>query len=462
MVSMGLMSNRCGLLLMVIMMAWCALPIATAAGDDANQEVINLVIDELKSGDPERQAGAIAIVRDIPGEGITKSLAEELPKLSPAVQVQLLSTLADRGDAVALPAVIEAAKAQDESVRVAALRAVGQLGNAESIPMLAQRAAESRGQEQKAARDSLYRLRGSEMNATILGALAGAEPDVKVELIRAVGERNIVDGVATVLGTATDENRKVRVESFKVLKIVADPSQLPALVNLTLNLKSDSDRNEAEKTVAAVAHKMEDPNRQAASVLAVLPSVGEVDKRASLLRILGRIGDNSALPVLRTALTSREAELQDAAIRALSDWPTPEPLNDLLKVVQTSVSPVHKILALRGFVRLLGLANDRSAGETIELYKKAMELAPNATEKKRVLSGLGGEANLPALQMASQYLDDPSLKVEAESAVVRIAEQIDGKHPQESREALDKVVKNTGNATLREQAQSGIDRIDTQ
>jgi HEAT repeat protein len=458
---MGLLSKRLGLLT-IVAVVWFAMPSGGVAADEANQEVINLVIGELKSGDPERQAGAIAIVRDIPGQAITKSLAEELPKLSPAVQVQLLSTLADRGDATALAAVIEATKAQDESVRVAALRAVGPLGGAEDVPMLAQRAADSRGQEQKAARDSLYRLRGSDMNATILNNLATAEPDVKVELIRAVGERNIVSGVASLLQAANDHNRKVRLESFKVLKVVSDPNSLPALVNLTLNLASESDRNEAEKTVAAIAHKIEDPNRQAAAVLAALPNVKETGNRASLLRILGRIGDNSALPALRVALTSREAEVQDAAIRALSDWPTPEPLNDLLKVAQTAESPVHKVLALRGFVRLLDLPSERSAEETIELYKKAMELAPSALEKKRVLSGLGGAGTLPALQMASQYLEDLSLQAEAESAVVRIAEAILEQHPQPCREVLAKVVQGTKNETLREQAQGVIDRIRTQ
>ncbi len=458
---MRLLATRRGLLF-VVWIACFTISIGTVAADETNQEVIDLVMGELQSGDPERQAGAIAIVRDIPGEAITRSLAEELPKLSPAVQVQLLSTLADRGDATALPAVIEAAKAQDESVRVAALRAVGQLGSVKDVPMLAQRAATARGQEQKAARDSLYRLRGSDLNAAIVSSLAAAEPDVKVELIRAVGERNIVEAVASLLQAAIDENRKVRLESLKVLKVVAAPNDLPALVNLALNLKSESDRGEAEKTVAAVAHKIEDPNRQAASVLAALPDVDETGNRASLLRILGRIGDNSALPALRTALTSREAALQDAAIRALSDWPAPEPLNDLLKVAQTSESPVHKVVALRGFVRLLGLASERSAEETIDLYKKAMALAPDANEKKRVLAGLGDAGTLPALQMASQYLDDLSLQAEAESAVVRIAERILEQHPQPCHEMLARVIQSTKNETLREQAQNAINRIRTE
>lgn len=453
---MTLFSNRSWLVLTLVVAVGLATLHSASMAADAHQEVIGLVIDELRSGDPQRQAGAIAIVRDIPGETITTSLTEELPKLSPPVQVQLLSALADRGDAVALPAVAEASKVLDESVRVAALRAVGQLGGAGEVAMLARRAAQTRGQEQKAARDSLYRLHGPDVNATILDVLATADPEVKVELIRAVGERNIVDAVASLLETATDEDRKVRSESLKVLRVIADPQTLPALIDLALNPASDSDRSEIERTVAVVARKIEDPNHRAAPVLAVLPDVTETGNRASLLRMLGRIGDNSALEALRAALTRSEVDLQDAAIRALSDWPTPEPIADLLQVAQTSDHPVHKVLALRGFVRLLDSAG-RPVEETVALYGKAMDLAPNALEKKRVLSGVGGVGTLQALQMAASYLDDPSLQLEAESAVVRIAEKIYDKHPQECRELLAKVVANTRNKTLREQAQRMLD-----
>jgi len=425
----------------------------------AQDEIIKLVIDELKSGDPERQTGAIAIVRDIPGETITKALADEMPNLAPAVQVQVLSALADRGDASAMPAVVEASQAQDESVRVAALKTIGQLGDVSSVPLLAERAAQTRGAEQKAARDGLYRLRGTEIGTAILERLPSAQAAVKVELIRAIGERNITQGVEALQQATQDADRKVRRESFKVLKVVAGPEQLPMLVDLVLNLASESDRSEAEKTVAAVAHKIEDPQAQAAAVLTVLPKVKDVKDRASLLRILGRIGDPGALPALRTGLNDSEKTIQDAALRALADWPTPEPVSDLLKIAQSSDSPVHKILALRGLVRLLGLDSDRPAQETIELFKKAMDLAPNAAEKKRVLSGLGQVATLPALEMAVAYLKDNTLTLEAESAVVRIARTLGAEKPAPCTDALGKVIANTKNETIREQAQELVNQL---
>ena len=432
---------------------------AIAADDQANQDIIKVVIDALKSNDPEMQSGVMGIVRSIPGPEFTKALVAELPKLSATGQVQLLSALGDRGDGTALPAVIEAGKAQDESVRVAALRAVGQLGTVANVSLLAERAATAQGTEQKAAREGLYRLRGPEVDAAILKSLPEASPGVKAELIDAIGERNIAGAVETLLTAGKDADRKVRLESYRVLRIVAKPEDLPALVNLLLETKNEADRGEAEKMVAAVAHKIEDKTRQSAAVQAVLPNVKDAPDRASLLRVLGRIGDSSSLPTLRTALSSREAEIQDAAIRALSDWPTAEPVPDLLKVAQTSTNQVHKVLALRGFVRLLGLESDRPPEQTIDLYKKAIELAGDVSEKKRVLSGLAGTKSLAAFNMAAGYLDDVALHLEAESAAVRIAPAVVAGNAQRVKEVLQKVIQGTKNDTIRAQAQQIVSQI---
>jgi HEAT repeat protein len=432
---------------------------AAGAAGPPDQDIINMVIDALKSNDPQMQSGAIAIARDIPGPEITKALVQELPKLAASGQVQLLSMLGDRGDGTALPAVIEAGKSQDESVRVAALRALGQLGGVGHVALLAERAAAGKGAEQKAAREGLYRLRGPEVDAAILKSVLAAEPGVKVELIDAIGERNIAGAVETLLKAGKDENRRVRLESFRVLRIVAKPEDMPALVNLLLETDNETDRGEAEKMVAAVAHKIEDKTRQSAAVQAVLPNVKDAPDRASLLRVLGRIGDAGSLPTLRAALASPEPQVQDAAIRALSDWPTADPVPDLLKVAQTSTNQVHKVVALRGFVRLLALASDRTPEQTVDLYKKAMDLAGDATEKKRVLAGLASIKSLAALNMAAGYLDDVALHLEAESAAVRIAPAVVAANPQRVKEVLQKVIQGTQNDTIRAQAQQIVSQI---
>jgi HEAT repeat protein len=503
--------------------------------EQRQDDAIGIVLDVLKSDDQQMQAVAIAMVKEMPGTEVTEVLAKELPNLSAASCVQLLAALGDRGDVAALPAVIAAAKATDESVRIAALRALGQLGNASVVSLLAQTAAATSGDEKKTARESLYRLRDPAVDGAILAAIPEAEPNTKVELISSVGRRNISAGVSILLKTANREscivNREssheprttnherretsdwVRAESFKALKVIAGPQHLPALVDLLLNVQSTSDRSPAnggfdpvqafglaEKTIVAVAHKIEDKNRQAEAVLAVLPSVEDIERRCSLLSVLGKIGDNSALPCLREALANSDAEIQGAAIRALADWPTSEPASDLLNVAQSSGNRLHRILALRGAVRLLGLDSRppacegvvasprRPAKETIEMYSRAMSLAPDADDKKRILSGLADTKSPDALLIAADYLQDKTLSSEAELAVVKIAEGIyrdegrktsdDGRasiisHPssicvfrrderqaQQTAAILKKIIQTSKNDLLRQQAQEVMNQID--
>ena len=200
--------------------------------------------------------------------------------------------------------------------------------------------------------------------------------------------------------------------------------------------------------------------REAQAVLAALPKVKQTQSRCALLGVLGKIGDNNALPVLVAALKDKNPEIQTAAIRSLAEWPTPEPMLDLQKVAGSSDNKLHRILALRGFVRLLALESERPAEKTLELYKKAMSLAPDVSEKRRVLSGLANAKSRGALEMATTYLEDEGLSREAEYAVVKIAEGIAADFPELAKDTLKKAIERTENDTLRNQAQEVLDKME--
>ena len=72
-----------------------------------------------------------------------------------------------------------------------------------------------------------------------------------------------------------------------------------------------------------------------------------------------------------------------------------------------------------------------------------MDLAGDAQEKKRVLSGLAASKSPAALNMAAAYLDDLALHLEAESAAVQIAQGTYTTDPQRTKEVLAKVIQVT-------------------
>jgi type 1 glutamine amidotransferase/HEAT repeat protein len=422
-------------------------------------KAVDTVVEVLKSGDAPQQAAAIGLLAGIPGEGIVKAVTAELGNLSVMGQVQVLSALGTRGDRSALPAVLAAAKSSDTDVRIAACGAIADLGDASNVDLLAQQAASTEGAEQQAARNSLYRLRGPKVDEKILAGIAEAETKLKVELIRAAGERKITAAVEQLLKTAWDREAEVRLESIKVLKTVADEKDLPALVSLVVYAKTEADRTEAENTVAAVARKTEDKQRRADTVLNVMASTKEVPARCSLISVLGKIGSDSALPALRQALKDEDPTVRYAAIRVLSEWSNAEPMNDLLGVAREADEDRNRVLALRGYIRMIGMDAQRPADDTVAMYRQAMNLSSNPSERKSVLSGLANLKCFSALEMAGGYLEDSELQAEAEAAVVRIAESTRADHPQQTKAALQKVLETSKNDGLRERAQKLIDQI---
>ena len=95
----------------------------------------------LSSSESAIQSAAIVLVREVPAEEILKMAVAELPNLGPAAKMQMLTALADCGYEAALPMAAEAVKDEDISVRLAALKAIGKLGGASDVQLLAETAA---------------------------------------------------------------------------------------------------------------------------------------------------------------------------------------------------------------------------------------------------------------------------------------------------------------------------------
>jgi HEAT repeat protein len=353
---------------------------------------------------------------------------------------------------------LDAVKHYDEAVRVAALQTLARVGDESDIPLLLKVATKASGSEREAARGSLDLLHGETVNQKIMALIPSADPNVKAELVRSLGQRNVVKATETLLKTAVDPDQSVRRESFKSLAIVSSPKFIDELIQLVINEGNSGVRDEAERTLVLVSQKIQDPSNQASAVLTVLPSVEDIEARSSLLEVAGRIGDMNALPVLRNELKNENPENQKAAIYALSAWPDAEPINDLLKIVETSENETHKILALRGYIDLVKIRSNRSHAESVALFKTAMDFATEVTEKKMVLSGLGRLWSVETLEVSVQYLDDPDIKPEAEAALIRPLEVLlesDEKSLKEMlnkglRETLNKILSSTDNERLRE------------
>jgi type 1 glutamine amidotransferase/HEAT repeat protein len=415
-------------------------------GENEGEFVLSL----LKNSDPATQILAASLVHEIPTRESVAGIAQALPNLAPASQAQLLTSFAERNDAETRQTAVAATQSDHAEVRAAALQTLGKIGDETAVPLLAKIAA-GKNAEAAIARRSLYRLAGPNIDETIVKNISIAAPEVKIELILAANQRRISAATPVLLQTAKAPESQVRVESIRALKTTAGDQNLPDLIELLVNAPTASERSELEATMIAVALKAPAEKRKSDVVmnrLIALPPGTNPEVRESLLRVLGGIGDEAALPILIAALNDTAANVKTAAIRGLSEWPNAAPGKNLLAIAENSQQITHRILALRGFVRLLRFESDLPSEETIKKFRRAMELAPNPNEQKMVLGWLAELKSLEALEMAAAYLKNAALRTEAEVAAVKISGAVSGTHPAETKAKLQQVLQSAKNDTL--------------
>lgn len=424
----------------------------------------------MQGDDPEMRERAARFALDIPGRAVTFTLATVLFDMPPAVQVTLLGGLSERGGSIARPATLRATKSPEQEVRVAAVRALARVGDSSTVVLLAKTAAGCTDagapglhvsqEERQAGRQSLNLLAGEGVDETILAAVQKqTDPAVRCELIKSLAARWYRPAIPALFAATEDPVETVRVAAFDALGVLALEDHLPGLVRRLLDIKGDDAREAAEGALVEVSSRIDDPEQGVGAVLAVLDDAdGTVE--ASLIRVLGRIGGAEALQAIRAARQVEDTDVVDAAVRALADWPDPEVNDDLLVIARTSPSETHRVLALRGYVRLVRLPSEREPVETFKMFAEAMALATRAEEKTLVLGGLAEVRHINALEMVEAQLGDEALRDEAGVAMLKIARALAAENREAALAAIEKVRATAAGEELQRQVDEAAEFIE--
>jgi hypothetical protein len=241
---------------------------------------------------------------------------------------------------------------------------------------------------------------------------------VKVELLRAAGSRVIEPAVPLLLESAKDGSPEVRQAALRSLRNTAGQEQVSPLVGLLVSAPGAAERREAEQSLLAALRRSEHP--PVPELVSAYRAAPSADARGSLMMVMAVTGSNATLPLLREGLQASDTAMRRSAILALTEWPNAEPAPDLLAVARTDADEARKILALRGYIKLVGLPSDRPAAETASMAGTAIQLARQPDEKKAAIALLRGAASPEALAIAETAQQDPAVAAEASQAVEAI------------------------------------------
>jgi HEAT repeat protein len=242
-----------------------------------------------------------------------------------------------------------------------------------------------------------------------------------------------------LLKTAEDDTGELRIEALKALGTLADGALAPALVRMAGDERYGGERPYIERALAGMGRRDKTPDRVIDVLLAALPD-SQPATRESLLRVLGRFGGEKSFQVVRAYLEDADAEIRNATVRVLSDWPDRSPLDDLLAAAGSSKETVTKALALQGVANLTGKAVDMPADDRAGIIEQALGIADLPEPKKLLLSVVGRLFSLKALRIATSCLDQTEIVDEAGMAAADISRAIGKDYPKEAQEALAKAL----------------------
>lgn len=396
-----------------------AIPALVAGLDDSQAKV--------------RLAAAQALA-DLGDAACWKAVLSKFDALPADSQVNLLRLVRDPA---ARELALRAARAEPAELRLAALEALGRIGDETCVPVLLPTASGEKDPFQSAARQALRDLPGGKVDGALLEAARQGPVALRAEAIRALAGRGSTVAVAPLVELARDADAAIRREALAALGALAGPQNLPAVVALLVQA-TPADRAAAEQAVVATLRRS-DPEPAAACLVGALAG-RQPEVQAGLLRLLPRAPSPLALAALRRARTHPDAAVVDAAVRALSEWPEPTPAADLLDIARTTQNRTHRVLALRGVVRLASTSKGLPASEGVRLLAQAMPLADRADERKLVLAALATLADPAGLELAQKSLADKEVELEAATAVVQIAKALRRSNPDAAAAAIRNVL----------------------
>ncbi len=385
-----------------------------------------LVLKALGGKDFSLHSPAISMVpRYFDGAAIAEftPLFAGLPEQS---RIELVAVLSGYPNDTARDTLMTALEDASPLVRTEALRGLGTIGGSASVERLARAAAVSSGAEQAVARESLARMKGPDVDRTLTSLLAGsADASLKAELIRAIAERRVGDAkpaLMSMLGPP-DTPAALKLKAAAALRNLVSTPDVPALAKLLLSIEDETLREAVEDATASAANSDPRIADRSGHIAGLCAGEKNADKKATLLRVLGKIGDDRSLAVVRASLADPAPAVSSAACRALADWPTVAARDDVLALASRpagGVDPAAGVLALRAYIRMVGLEPYRAPEAAVADLEKALGLATRPEEKKLALAALTMFPCEKGLKLASALAADPAIKAEAEAAAAKM------------------------------------------
>ncbi len=391
--------------------------IVAFTGADAVSDVVAALNDD----DPDVRRVAVETGATQSGDDLGRAYAGMMPRMRAArARAGLVRLLGLRDDAP-VDVLVTALDDADAPVRIAALEGLARHPSASAMDAIIRRLAVP-GREQELAIEILTASKNEKLNAGLVAAIADAEAPAAVGILRVLLARSAPGAKAEALKRLDHADADLRGAALEVVRQTGNAGETPALIERLRANPPDEERAAIESAIIAVVRNTP-PGR-----FRLLPITGVIDEesaatRASLLRVLGRIGGAEAATAIRKALEESDPIVRDGVVDAILAWESTADAMRLFDFARHDDLRVHAA-ALRSLCRLTIVDNESSADDRVARLYSTVGLARRSEEKSLAISGLGAIDSDKATGMLVSFADQEETRDAAIAGLLTRAEKL--------------------------------------
>ncbi len=393
---------------------------------------VDLLVEQLKSSDPHCFQTGLAVSRVLDGERVTQGLIDSLEtESSPNRQVLLILAMKDRGDHLALRAVLPKLKSDSPAIRSAAIDAIGTLGDDSSVPTLLSVA---NGATTEAVLGSLVALNGDNVNAALMKA--AEPPGTSTVAVQALGKRRVKEAVDLLFKLAAADSPEISQEAILALGMTAPQDRFLDLLALLKAAKSDTRKTAIQGAINGAIFRSPQPDICAEALGAMIPISSGAD-REFLFEQMRIAGGARAVALMRKFATGSDEPLQDAATKTLGVWLSADAAPVLLQVAQGDGKFANR--ALGGYIRIFRQF-ELPETERVAMAAKALKVASRSNERNAAIDAMTRFPCVGTFELALDQLDIPGSEAAAATASLTIARTVLDLDPEKGKAGLKKLI----------------------
>lgn len=265
---------------------------------------------------------------------------------------------------------------------------------------------------------------GTDVDARIAEFVTTREiiPNVRIVLIRDVlRKRNNPAIIGTLLDYARSTDDVAAAEAaIQATRFMADDSHFPEFLEIIRTTKESRLLKEAEENAARIIGKSSDKTALGSTLFSAYDSTTNDEVRHAMLRLIGRVGGDKALELVRKNLSSEAMKDKVAAIVTLGTWGDKTGYTELIAFLKSGPD-----LQLRGRAYDSALQNAIAAESDVqEIWTMLASESKTQDEQLKLIRGLANVNPEPWAYAILQNIADNSDSDQAidlaERAIIRL------------------------------------------